>query len=178
MRYKVGDIVRIINTYWYGHMNEPRDDIGKLFVISEVSCGYGIRDLETGSASYWWHDDQLEYVDHDDSIFEKLNKIADEICRKNNDLKYIKSMYPNIATASWLKLFNEIGYNSSFNRNGEYYVLFNDIMALRPIFDYVFDGDLDKAIECVPLCFKPECVKKYQDGVRNLYNRLSEIKCD
>ena len=120
----------------------------------------------------------MEYVDYDDSIFEKLDKIADEICMRNNDLTYIKSIYPNIAAVSWLKLFNEIGYNSSFNRNGEYYVLFNDIMVLKPIFDYVFDGDLDKAIECVPLCFKPECVKKYQDGVKNLYNRLSEIKCD
>ena len=33
MEFKPGNIVKMIDTYWHGSLNESRKDIGKLFVI-------------------------------------------------------------------------------------------------------------------------------------------------
>ena len=38
MSFKSGNIVRKIDTYWHGSLNESRNDIGKLYVI-EYSYG-------------------------------------------------------------------------------------------------------------------------------------------
>ena len=38
MEFKPGNIVKMIDTYWHGNLNESREDIGKLFVI-EYSYG-------------------------------------------------------------------------------------------------------------------------------------------
>ena len=38
MEFKPGNIVKMIDTYWHGSLNESREDIGKLFVI-EYSYG-------------------------------------------------------------------------------------------------------------------------------------------
>lgn len=38
MEFKPGNIVKMIDTYWHGSLNESRKDIGKLFVV-EYSYG-------------------------------------------------------------------------------------------------------------------------------------------
>ena len=58
MSFKSGNIVRKIDTYWHGSLNESRNDIGKLYVIEysygekygDGTCygGYSIMDMETG----------------------------------------------------------------------------------------------------------------------------------
>ena len=53
MLFEPGNIVKMIDTYWHGDLNEPRDEIGKLFVIKEVSgTQYGIMNMENGNSSY------------------------------------------------------------------------------------------------------------------------------
>ena len=92
MLFEPGNIVKMIDTYWHGDLNEPRDEIGKLFVIKEVSgTQYGIINMENGNSSYWWDNSQLEFVSEGslDEI-KKCEKIRDDIEKRYNDLDYIK----------------------------------------------------------------------------------------
>jgi len=176
MGYKVGDIVRMTNTYWYGNNGESREDIGKLYVISEVHNGkYEIRKLSSGSTSAWWHDNQLEYVREAESdIFEQLDNIQDNLRKKHRTMEFIQENFPDhMPATSWLYLFERIGYDSSFNRNGEYFILHNDIMQLYPVFDCIFKKDLDKALENVDKVFKPSYADKYKNNVIRFYNELN-----
>lgn len=179
MNYAVRDIVRKIDTYWYGNLGESRDDIGKLYVISEVHGNeYEIRDLVTGSHSAWWNSNQLKYVGRADKmIFDELDAIQNKLHKRNASLEYIKDNYPNLPTGSWLKLFDEIGYDSAFNRNGEYGCLFSDIESLRPVFDAIFDQDLKGAIKKVDEIFKKEYRDIFRHNIERFFDKIRrEIK--
>lgn len=67
MKYRVGDIVKIID-----EQNKESDD--KLLIIKEVQDNYYVYDLELGIGS-WWDEDELEFVMHPEeyifSLFEK-----------------------------------------------------------------------------------------------------------
>jgi len=174
MGYSVRDIVRKIDTYWYGDLNEV-EELGKLYVISEVSGDddYEIRDLITGGHSAWWHNDQLEYVGRaDKKIFKKLDAIQDKAHKRNISLKYIERNYPNISTDSWLELFKQIGYNSSFYKNGEYFILFAEIQTLKPIFDAIFEYDLEKAIEETNKAFKKGYREQYLNNIKQFFSKI------
>ena len=92
MLFEPGNIVRMIDTYWHGALNEPRNEIGKLFVIKEVNGRkYGIMNMETGDLSYWWDNSHLEFVSEGSlGEIEKCEKIRSDIEKKDNDLEYIK----------------------------------------------------------------------------------------
>ena len=177
LKLKVGDVVKKVNTYWYGRLNESRDDIGELYVISKADGAYEIRSLETGGASAWWHDDQLEFVRHEDeTIFKKLDKIENDLRNKHNDLSFILNNYPNIPVTSWLKLFDEIGYSSPFLRNGEYFVLFDDIDVLKPLFTKLFNKELDGALKMVEEIFYQKFYDKYKENIKNFYKKICDIQ--
>lgn len=179
MRFKPGNIVRMIDTYWHGELNESRNEIGKLFVIEEVSgMQYGIINMETGSSSYWWDNSQLEFVSEGslDKI-KKCKKIKNDIENRNNDLNYIKDeiLKGNIldlSTTSILKLFHEIGYHSAFERNGEYYALITDWLSLFRIFDALFNQKYDDMIEALKV-FKENYRKEYMANAILFYNKMN-----
>ena len=176
MNYRVGDVVRKINSYWYGRMGEPKEDYNKLYVISGVSGGYEIRSLDTGGTEAWWHDDQLEYVRHeDDNIFKKLDDIYNHIVEQNRDLCWIKENYPNVPSSSFLKLFEEIGYHSSFVNNGEFFILYDDIQSLMPIFDGIFNNDIDAAYKAIDDRILAPYRTKYKGTVKELYRKIQEV---
>lgn len=71
--FRPGNIVRLVDTYWHGSLNESRKDIGKLYVIEysygekfgNGRCygGYSILDIKTGEESSWWDEECLEFVE-------------------------------------------------------------------------------------------------------------------
>lgn len=175
---QVGDIVKKVDTYWYGKFGESRDDIGRLYVISKVSGEYEIMDLQTGDASAWWHDDQLKYMGRArDDIFEILDKIKKKREERYTGKEYIKKNYPMISFKLWLKLFDEIGYVSSFKYNGEYPLiaectLITDVFALTPLFNKMFiDRDVHAAVDMVDDIFRVEYRQKYKQSVKAFYER-------
>lgn len=173
----VGDVVRLVDTYWHGCFNESRKDIGKLFVVSKVDGKYEIQSFENGGKSAWWDDSQLEFVENsEDGTLEKLDKLAKDLEKKYQELSFIKDNYPNITGTSWLKLFDEIGYSSPFLRNGEYYVLFEDINAIRPIFDNVFNNDLDAALNEVDHVFTEKYRNEFKKSVSLFFNKIFSEK--
>jgi hypothetical protein len=175
--FAVGDVVRLVDTYWHGTFNESREDIGKLFVISKVDGRYEIQSFENGGKSAWWDDSQLEFVEHsEDGTLEKLDKLADDLKKKHQNLSFIKDNYPVLTVDSWLKLFDEIGYSSPFLKNGEYYILFEDVHAIRPIFDKVFDNNLDAALNEVDHVFTEKYRNQFKESVALFFNKIfSEV---
>ena len=156
---------------------------GSKYVITEVSreygdiYGYAIRSLETGGTTAWHYEDEFCYVEHaDKDILKELDKVYEEYVNHKRDINYIMNNFPNISSISWLKLFEEIKYDCSFNRNGEYIFLFGDAQQLYPVFQNVFNNDLESAIDCVHKVFKTSYTEEYVKNVTEFFNKVQKIK--
>lgn len=77
-----------------------------------------------------------------------------------------------LSGSSILKLFHEIGYISFFERNGEYFYLFNDWEYLCSVFVAVFNKDYDSMIKALNV-FKEEYRDKYMANAIEFYNKVN-----
>ena len=184
MEFKPGNIVKMIDTYWHGSLNESRKDIGKLFVI-EYSYGekygngqcygvYSILSMENGSSSSWWDDSQLEFVeDGSVDLIEELKMKYKELTNQQKDIKWIKEHFSeSLPTDSILTLFHKIGYESAFERYGDFYCLVKDWLSFYPVFLLLFDKEFDSMIKI----FETEKNEKYRDKyLRNFIALYNEI---
>ena len=182
--FKRGNVVKFKCGYW-GDINASES--GKLGVIEysygerygngECYGGYSVLDKETGSSSAWWKEEYLEFVSEggEDEI-KKCKEIEQIIKEKNETLDYIKEdiLKGNLmlSSTSILKLFHEIEFTSSFERNGEYFCLFNDWNALHPIFVAIFNKDYVSMINSLNI-FETEYREKYKINVIKLYNKVN-----
>ena len=179
-----GNIVRFKCGFWG---EEDSYDTGRLGVIEysygerygngEVYGGYCVLDKETGSGSSWWNEDYLEFVsDGGEDEIKKCKEIAERIRKRNEDLDYIKEEIINgnliLSGSSILKLFHEIGYTSSFERNGEYFCLYGDWSCLCPVFVALFNKDYESMIECLNV-FKEEYREEYEKKAIEFYNKIN-----
>lgn len=182
--FKKGNIVRFKCGYW-GNKNDP--ETGRLGVIEysygerygngEVYGGYSVMDKETGGSSAWWNEDYLEFVSEgSENEIKKCKEIAKTIEERNEDIDYIKeeilkgNLY--LSSVSILKLFHEIGYMSTFERNGEFYALYSDWQSLFPIFVALFNKDFETMIKALDV-FKSEYRQKYKEKTINFYHKIN-----
>lgn len=182
MEFKPGNIVKMIDTYWHGSLNESRKDIGKLFVIEysygekygNGKCygGYSILSMENGSSSSWWDDSQLEFVeDGNIDLIDELRKY-EEIANQAKDIKWIKEHFSkNLPTDSILTLFHKIGYNSAFEQNGEFYCLTMDWLSFYPAFLLLFGKEFDLMIKLLDGGNRKDR-DKYLRNFTALYNEI------
>ena len=150
---------------------------GEKYGNGECYGGYSVLDKETGGSSSWWDEDKLEFVSEggEDEI-KKCKDVAEIIRKRNEDLDYIKEEILNgnliLSSTSILKLFHEIGYISSFERNGEYFCLFGDWENLCPVFVAIFEKNYDSMISALNV-FKEERRDKYMSNVIEFYNKVN-----
>ena len=183
MEFKPGNIVKMIDTYWHGSLNESRKDIGKLFVIEysygerfgNGKCygGYSILSMENGSSSSWWDDSQLEFVeDGRVELIDELKRKYEEITNQAKDIKWIKEHFSkNLPTDSILTLFHKIGYNSAFEQNGEFYCLAMDWLSFYPAFLLLFGKEFDLMIKLLDGGNRKDR-DKYLRNFTALYNEI------
>lgn len=184
MEFKPGNIVKMIDTYWHGSLNESREDIGKLFVIEysygerfgNGKCygGYSILSMEEGYSSSWWDDSQLEFVEDGsvDLIYELKRKYK-EITNQQKDLKWIKEHFSeSLPTDSILTLFHKIGYESAFERNGEFYCLTMDWLSFYAAFLFLFDKEFNLMIKLLETGTNEKYRDKYLRSFTDLYNEI------
>ena len=184
--FKRGNIVKFkcgywgdLNSYETGRLGVIKYSYGEKYGGGECDNKYHVLDKETGCGSAWWNEDYLEFVSEggEDEV-EKCKEIAKTIEERNKDLKYIKEEILNgnlnLSATSILKLFHEIGYTSSFERNGEYFCLVDDWNSLFPIFVAVFNKDYDFMIKALEV-FKEEYRDKYMKNTIEFYNRVNNI---
>lgn len=181
---KKGNIVRFKcgfwgdpNAYETNRLGVIEYSYGERYGNGEVYGGYCVLDKETGSGSSWWDEDYLEFVSEggEDEI-KKCKEIAQTIKERNEDLDYIKEEMLNgnlmLSGSSILKLFHEIGYTSSFERNGEYFCLFSDWRNLCLVFVAIFNKDYDSMIKALNV-FKEEHRDKYMANAIAFYNKVN-----
>lgn len=183
MEFKPGNIVKMIDTYWHGSLNESRKDIGKLFVIEysygekygNGKCygGYSILSMENGFSSSWWDDSQLEFVeDGNIDLIDELKRKYEEIANQAKDIKWIKEHFSkNLPTDSILTLFHKIGYNSAFEQNGEFYCLTMDWLSFYPAFLLLFGKEFDLMIKLLDGGNRKDR-DKYLRNFTALYNEI------
>ena len=184
MNFKPGNIVKMIDTYWHGSLNESRKDIGKLFVIEysygerfgNGKCygGYSILSMENGSSSSWWDDSQLEFVEDGsvDLIYE-LKRKYEEITNQTKDIKWIKEHFSeSLPTNSILTLFHKIGYESAFERNGEFCCLTLDWLSFYSVFFLLFNKEFDLMIKILKTGTNEKYRDKYLRNFTALYNEI------
>ena len=180
------DIVRKKCGYWGDQMEDPNFNPTELFIIKgtyndlygngEPCDDYSIVSLTTGGSSSWWHDWNLEFVRHgtEEELQDALN-IYESVIKQDRDIDYIKANWPNVSTVSFLKLCEEIGYDSVFNHNGEFSALWSDVEALFPLFDGVFKNDKEKMYEGLKV-FKPEFRDEYTKAAEKLFDKINKTK--
>lgn len=184
MEFKPGNIVKMIDTYWHGSLNESREDIGKLFVIEysygekygNGKCygGYSILSMEDGSSSSWWDDSQLEFVeDGSVDLIDELKRKYEEITNQQKDLKWIKEHFSeSLPTDSILTLFRKIGYESAFERNGEFCCLTLDWLSFYSVFFLLFNKEFDLMIKILKTGANEKYRDKYLRNFTALYNEI------
>lgn len=184
MEFKPGNIVKMIDTYWHGSLNESREDIGKLFVIEysygerfgNGKCygGYSILSMENGSSSSWWDDSQLEFVeDGSVNLIYELKRKYEEITNQTKDIKWIKEHFSeSLPTNSILTLFHKIGYESAFERNGEFCCLTLDWLSFYSVFFLLFNKEFDLMIKILKTETNEKYIDKYLRNFTALYNEI------
>lgn len=101
-----------------------------------------------------------------------MDRIARETKAKQYNLNWLKEQLindtiSNINTDGWLYLFSLIGYESTFNKNGEFFALYYDIILLLPLFAAAVHEDLE-ALEAGLIIFKEEYRDLWKERVLNL----------
>lgn len=175
MKYKVGDVVKVIKGFWH-EKTDP--SIGQLAVITKVSSGYELRFLESGGTSAWWHDNQIKFVrSSTKEDFNNMDKVVEEREKNNHSLTYLKNQILNeegadISPNGWTYLFEQIGYTSPFSYNGEYYCLFSDVRALFPLFVAIFKKSHEEVNDIIDSLFKEEYRIETKEKCCDLMNRI------
>lgn len=186
MGFKRGNIVKFTSSFWRGSLGESQENVGKLGVIEysygerygngECYGGYCVMDYETGGSSSWWNDNQLEFVSEGgEDVINECKKRADDRNKKQTDINWIRDNWntkDGLSAATILALFHKIGYTSSFERNGEYFCLYDDWNALSGVFDAILNKNIKKAIEQCDLIFKSEYKNKFKEKCIEFYNEL------
>lgn len=107
----------------------------------------------------------------------KCKEIAEKIKERNENLDYIREEIIKgnlgLSCSSILKLFHEIGYTSTFEKNGEYILLWEDWRALSPIFIALFNKQYDMMLECIDSVFKEKYRCKYREMAISFYNKIN-----
>jgi hypothetical protein len=167
---KIGDIVRVIKPFWSDY-DDP--NVGSLAYIEEGEHRFCIRFLKNGGQSAWWDEEQLEYVrPSTQKDIDEMDRIALETKARQHNLNWLKEQLindtiSNINPDGWLYLFSLIDYESAFNKNGEFFALYYDIILLLPLFAAAVHEDLE-ALEAGLIIFKEEYRDLWKERVLNL----------
>lgn len=174
MEFNIGNIVEVygrdaVLEYTYGHKYGDGTKRGDWSVIF----------LDDGNSIAWISESEMKFKSIGSlSEVKKAKQTRNKIKQRNRDLNYIKELMINnkaLSSDSILKLFEEIEYDSSFNRNGEYFILQNDFLALQPIFNSIFKNNLNEMLSSIEGIFKKDYVEFYKIKCMELFNKVNEI---
>lgn len=186
MPFNKGNIVKTKTSFWGGTLDESQEEVGKQYVIEysygeqfgngEISGGYSIISMEDGSSSAWWDEDKLEFVSEGSlKLIEELQNKWKVHVEEFEDLKWIKENWNmgSIPYQSILKLFDEVGFETSFLKNGEYAILFSQWQRMMYIYDDLFNNNLEEMNYHINQIMKPEKVDYYLEEFTKLFKKVN-----
>jgi hypothetical protein len=157
-KFKRGSLVEVLvgHQIWSsedGVQDMSPKDVGRKAIIEySYAEKYGGNDVDsysiiwqdTGSSLAWKRANELKLIDEGgEHLFEEAKKNRERISEQNTDINYIVSKLDDgsLSSESILLLFDMIGHNTSFHRNGEFFVLFSDWKQLHPVFLHIKNAD-------------------------------------
>jgi len=197
-KFKRGNLVKLLkgHTIWSMNTNGEHEEIeidnnaGRLAIIegsyADLYWGnnrkdYSIIFLDTGGSLAWKHESELEFIEEGgEHLLKQAKETSDKLHKINTDLKWIKDNFNNnyeegLSSGTILYLFDKIGFDSSFNRNGEFYILFSNWEERKSIFELLFKGDKDGMNEEINKFYKAEFKDKYLESYNKLFNEVSKL---
>lgn len=166
-KFKRGNLVHIAKDLgsMMSHFENDKDAI----IVGSYADEYGGSDtkrytvmfLDTGGKCSWYIEHQLTLIDEGgEHLFEEANKNRERISKQNTDINYIASKLDegSLSSESILLLFEMLGHNTSFHRNGEFFVLFLDWQQLHPAFVHIKNAETLKEAKSI---FTEEEQNKY-----------------
>lgn len=174
-KFKRGNLVEVLvgHQIWSskdGLQDMSPKDVGRKAIIEySFAEKYGGNDVDsysiiwqdTGSSLAWKSTNELKLIDEGgEHLFKEANKNRERISAQNTDINYIVSKLDegSLSSESILLLFDMIGHNTSFHRNGEFFVLFSDWRQLQPVFLHIKNAE---TLEEAKLIFTEEGCRKY-----------------
>lgn len=187
-----GNVVKIIIDNPLSSENDFKGDpdgknVGRLAVIKgsyadqfggDSRDNYTIIFKDDGNMMSWWYDWQLELVSEGgEHEIEECEKIRDEYVSRCSDVNYIKEVFLNngplaVNTTSILTLFREVKVPSSFNRTGEFFMLFHEWLRIYPMFEAIFKGDYETTLEYVNKVSEVG-YGKHKDNIIEFYDKMN-----
>ena len=181
-KFKRGNLVEVLvgHQIWSskdGVKDISPDDVGRKAIIEySYAEKYGGNDVDsysiiwqdTGSSLAWKSTNELELIDEGgEHLFDEAKKNRERISEQNTDINYIVSKLDEsgLSSESILFLFDMLGHNTSFHRNGEFFVLFSDWQQLHPIFVHIKNA---KTLEEAQSIFTEEGQSKY--NIQKVYD--------
>lgn len=122
---------------------------------------YTVMFSDTGGESSWYKEYQLKLIDEGgEHLFDEAKKNRKRISKQNTDINYIASKLDDgsLSSESILFLFDMLGHNTSFHRNGEFFVLYSDWQQLHPVFAHIKNAE---KLEDAKSIFTEEGLNKY-----------------
>lgn len=132
--------------------------------------------LDDGNSLAWVSESEMEFVS--EGSIEEIEKAKQTRLiweTRNRDLQCISEKMlssEDLYSDSILTLFEKIGFDTSFNYNGEFFILFEEWDILRPIFDKMFEGNRDEMIKLVNDIFTPKFRNKFMSSFCRLFEKI------
>ena len=157
-KFKRGNLVEVLvgHQIWgskEGVQDISPEDVGRKAIIEySYAEKYGGSDVDsysiiwqdTGSSLAWKRTNELKLIDEGgEYLFDEAKKNRERISEQNTDINYIVSKLDegSLSSESILLLFDMLGHNTSFHRNGEFFVLFSDWQQLHPVFVHIKNAE-------------------------------------
>lgn len=100
--------------------------------------------IENVGSSAWYYAHQLTFIRHDPELLVEWKKAKEEQKKKHTDIKWIHANWSTIKektpTSTMLTCFSFIGFDTSFHRNGEYFVLVDDWRMAFPFINRLMEA--------------------------------------
>jgi len=111
---------------------------------------YSIIFQETGNSSAWKKPYELKFIEKGgEHLLDAAKKVRKELSKKHKSPSYILDLLETgeFNSESILFLFEIFGYESSFNKNGEFFMLHRDWELLHPVFTLIKKAETLEEVE-------------------------------
>ena len=191
-KFKRGNLVKVLvgHQIWSnkeGGKDISPEDVGRTAIIegsyADLYGGnnrdsYSIIWTDTGGSLAWKSNNELELINEGgEHLFAEAKSNRELLSKSNTDLNQIVKNWGEkggkLSSETILFLFDKIGYNCSFLRNGEYYALFNSWANLYPLFDLIMTAKIEQDVTGI---LKEECPTDFRNKVVEFFNEVQSIK--
>ena len=176
-KFKRGNLVHIAKNL--GSMMSHFENDKDVIVVGSYADQYGGSNtksytvmFEDGNTSSWYEESQLTLISEGgEHLFEEAKKRKEKISKQNTDFDFIVTEIDkgSVSSETILFLFGKFGFETSFHRNGEFYVLYSDWSELQPIFKYIKNAE---NLEDAKSCLTKEGNEKY--NVELIYDEFKK----